>query len=133
MVAEALTATAQNQQIRAAYRMFSVPTFPEACVGAGQTSKLVTQSARLSLRVGTWFPLNSLIITAFDRPGRRIPHVPIAIEVGHEDPPLFNLQAEMISESKLMPVRAGTSRIRARTLCNSPAAAEILISVTTHQ
>jgi hypothetical protein len=58
-----------------------------------------------------------LIVVAVDQSGHVLPAVPIAVEVERKTPPLLDLAPEMISESKLMALRAGSFQFRARTFC----------------
>jgi hypothetical protein len=116
-VAEGLTARTSKPKIEVAYRMFSAPTFQKVCAAAGKPSRLVVQTAPLTLTLGSWFPLNGLEVVAEDESGRLLPAVPLAIEVEDKSPPLLDLRPEMISDAKLMPVRAGRFQFRVRTFC----------------
>jgi hypothetical protein len=116
-VAEGLTARTSKPKIEVAYRMFSAPAFQKECAAAGKPSSLVVQTAPLTLTLGNWFPLKGLEVVAEDESGQLLAAVPLAIEVEGKSPPLLDLRPEMISEAKLMPIRAGRFRFRVRTFC----------------
>jgi hypothetical protein len=74
----------------------------------------------LELKVGELFPLDRIVIVARDEVGTLLGPVPIAIEVDDTEPPLLNTRSDAIAESKLQPLRPGSFRFRARTICPYP-------------
>lgn len=119
---EGFTSPNRATGIDAAFRMFSVPTFGETCEESKAPFRLASPLRVVALRVGEWFPLRRLIIVAEDRMGHVLPRVPISIEVEVREPPLINGRSEMISEGRLLPIRPGKFRFRARTLCSGTSA-----------
>ncbi len=120
-IAEAYTSASKDQEIKVGYRMFSAPEMEDICSGAARPAKLVIQNESLILRVGDWFALDRLVIVAVDADGQPLSPAPIALDVEAMEPPVLNLRSDMIAEVRVMPVRAGSFRFRARTLCASPA------------
>jgi hypothetical protein len=119
-VAEAASAQSSEGGMRVEYRIFSLASFRKACAERVRPSTLVFEGDPLVLTVGSWFPLRRLVVVARDDSGRRLAGVPIAIEVEAGSRSLIDLRPEMISESRLLPVRAGEFRFRARTFCPGP-------------
>ncbi len=116
-VGEGLTSRGRRIGIVVSYRMFSTPTLPGICGKSGRPSRLSSATGPLRLRVGEWFPLSRLMVVGEDRAGKLLRPLPISVELEAQDPPLVNLNSEMISDGRLLPVRAGHFRFRARTLC----------------
>ena len=125
-IAEALTSETQQQGIKVGYRMFSLPTFEETCAKSKQPAKLIARKAPVTLYVGEWFSLDRLVILAMDASGQQLDPVPISLEVEGKGPPLLNLQSDMIAEARVLPIRAGRFRFRARAICHD-ISAEVLI------
>jgi hypothetical protein len=116
-IAEGFTSPNRSTGIDAAYRMFSLPTFPKICAESERPFKLASVGGTVMLRVGERFSLRRLIIFAVDRTGHVLRPLPIVLEVEGQDPPLFSLKTDMISDGRLMPIRSGKCRFRARTIC----------------
>ena len=116
-LAEALTSPSQTRGIEVRYRMFSVPDFPRICANASRVARLDTPIPSIVLRANEWFPLDRLVIRALDKSGRTVSSVPIAIESEEKAPPLLELRSDMIVEARVLPIRAGNFRFRARTVC----------------
>jgi len=125
-IAEAFTSETQHRGIEVAYRMFSAPDLGRICAKSERPSKLVPQKVPITLRVGEWFPLGRVVIVAADASGRQLQPVPIMLEVEEKEPPLLNLRSDMIAEARVLPVRAGSFRFRARTICSDPSVAVLL-------
>jgi hypothetical protein len=116
-IGEGFTSENASSGIEVAWRMFSAPDIPTICAKSERPVKLVTRKEPVALYIGEWFPLDRLIVLALDAADRPLPPVPIIIEVEMLDPPLLNLQSDMLAEAKVLPRRAGLFRFRARTLC----------------
>jgi hypothetical protein len=116
-IAEGFTSPNRSSGIDVAYRMFSLPTFAKTCKESGRPFTLTTPNGAVTLRVGEWSPLRRLIIVAVDQTGHVLRPLPITIEVEAAKPPLLNLQSDMISDARVMPIRTGKFRFRARTIC----------------
>ncbi len=119
---EGFTSPNRTTGIDAAYRVFSVPTFGNTCKESKRPNRLASPDRLVALRVGEWFPLHRLIIVAEDRTGRVLRPLPISIEVEDQDPPLINGRSDMISDGRLLPIRTGKFRFRARTICQGTSA-----------
>jgi hypothetical protein len=128
-IAEAFTSKTQQRGIEVAYRMFSAPDLGEICAKSPRPVKLVAQQVPITLHVGEWFSLDRLIIVAVDASSRQLQPVPIMLEVEDKEPPLLNLRSDMIAEARVLPLRAGSFRFRARTICSDPSV-EVLIEAT---
>jgi len=131
-IAEAFTSETQQHGIEVGYRIFSAPDMGEICAKAERPARLVAQKVPITLRVREWFLLDRLIILAEDAEGQQLPPVPITLEVEDKEPPLLNLRSDMIAEARVLPVRAGSFRFRARTICSDPAV-EVLIEATVNE
>lgn len=128
-IAEAYTSASPSQGIEVGSRIFSAPDLEEICSGVARPAKLVIQNGQnelLVLRVGDWFALDRLVIVAVDADGRALPPLPITLEAEEPEPPALDLRSDMIAEARVLPVRAGSFRLRARTLCSNPAVAAIV-------
>ena len=126
-IAEGLTAASLQGQIEAHQRMFTLSILSEACRGAGKVSKLVTIHSPVILTAGKWFSLSRLAIVAVDGSGHLVRAVPISIEAENKNPPLFNWDPEKRADSTVLPLRTGSFRFRARTICPADAAIDTLI------
>jgi hypothetical protein len=120
-VAEGLTAPGPETGIEVAFRMFYLPAIPKLCANAPGPSRLLSRNEAIVLTVNRRFLLNALHIEAVDESGRALTPVPIVVEVERTSPPLFDLSPEQISDAKLLPIRAGRFRFRARNFCPGPA------------
>ena len=116
-IAEGFTSPNRSSGIDVAYRMFSLSTFAKTCKESGRPFTLTTQNSAVTLRAGEWFPLCRLIIVGADRTGHVLRPLPIYLEVEATNSPLLNLQSDMISDGRLLPIRTGKFRFRARTIC----------------
>jgi hypothetical protein len=122
-VAEGFTSPNRSSGIDVAYRLFSLPTFAKTCRESDRPFTLTTpNSAAVTLRVGEGFSLRRLIMVGVDRTGRLLRPLPISLEVEATNPPLLNLQSDMISDGRLLPIRTGKFRFRARTICEGTSA-----------
>ena len=121
-VAEGFTSPSRSGGIDVAYRQFSLPTFAKTCKESGRPFTLTTPNCAVTLRVGEWFPLCRLIIVGADRTGHVLRPLPISLEVEATNSPLLNLQSDMISDGRLLPIRTGKFRFRARTICEGTSA-----------
>lgn len=110
--------TEQELDHRVAYRMFTAPDFGRVCSSAPAPTRLVAESPVI-FRLGEWFPLASLKIVAVDASNLPLRPVPLSIEVQNSDPPLLNLQSNMIAD---LPIRPSRFLFRARTICPGTAA-----------
>lgn len=117
-VGEGLTSSTRIAGIGVAYWMFSAPTFPKVCAESERPFRLASPSRAVALHVGEWFSLRGLIVVGEDRRGNVVHPLPISVEVEAKDPPVLNLRPEMISDGRLMPLRTGAFRFRARTICD---------------
>lgn len=113
--------------------MFSAPDMKGLCSGAPQPAKLVIQNEPLALRVSEWFALDRLVILALDADGQPLPPAPISLEVEEPETPVLDLRSDMIAEARVLPVRAGSFRFRARTLCSNPAVEAFIHSSVSSQ
>ena len=77
--------------------MFSVPAFDSHC--AAQVNKLVVQDAPLILRRGEFFPLDRIVITAFDTLGRIVPAAPIRLDAEATTPESVDLRADALADA----------------------------------
>jgi hypothetical protein len=125
-VADGFTSPDRSTGITAAFRIFSVPTFGKTCEEAGHPARLIAPKQPVLLHVGKWFDLSRLVIIGVDRKGDVVRPAPIHVEVEKRDPPLLNLRSDMISQGRLLPIRPGKFRFRARTIC-SGAPADVCI------
>jgi hypothetical protein len=116
-IAEGFTSPDRGSRIDAAYRMFSLPTFAKTCRESERPFTLTTPNGAVTLRVGERFPLRRLIIVAVDQTGHVLRPLPITIEVEAAKPPLLDLRSDLISDGRLLPIRTGKFRFRARTIC----------------
>jgi hypothetical protein len=121
-IAEGVTSPNRTSGIDVAYRMFSLPTFNRTCKESQQPSRLASPNKSVALNLGEWFPLHRLIIVGVDRTGHVLRPLPIMLEVEVTNPPLLNLQSEMISDARLLPIRTGRFRFCARTICKGTSA-----------
>jgi hypothetical protein len=125
-VGEGFTSPNRVEKIRTEYRVFSLPNFNKTCQESKPPFRLASQNRLVTLRVGEWFPLIRLIVVGEDRRGNVLRPLPIMIEVERKEPPLLNLRTDMISDGRLLPIRTGRFRFRARTICEGTAA-DVLI------
>ena|ERR1700680_315879 len=125
-VGEGFTSPSRSAGIDAAYRMFSLSTFATTCKESKRPSRLASPNEAVTLRVGEWFPLHRLIIVGVDRTSPVLRPLPIMLEVEATNPPLLNQRTDMISDGRLLPIRTGRFRFRARTICEGTSA-EIFI------
>jgi hypothetical protein len=121
-IAEGLTSPDRTRGIEVAYRMFSIPTFAKTCKESERPFTLTTPNGAVTLRVGEWFPLHRLVVVGVDQTGHVLRPLPIMLEVEVTNPPLLNLQPEMISDARVLPIRMGKFRFRARTICKGTSA-----------
>lgn len=121
-VAEGFTSPNRSSGIDVAYRMFSLPTFAKTCKESQRPFTLTTPNSAVTLHVGEWFPLRRLIIVGADRTGHALRPLPITLEVEATNSPLLDLQSDMISDARVMPIRTGRFRFRARTICEGTSA-----------
>ena len=121
-VAEGFTSPSRSGGIDVAYRQFSLPTFAKTCKESGRPFTLTTPNCAVTLRVGEWSPLRRLIIVAVDQTGHVLRPLPITIEVEAAKPPLLDLRSDLISDGRLLPIRTGKFRFRARTICEGTSA-----------
>jgi hypothetical protein len=119
-IAEGFTSPNRSSGIDAAYRRFSLPTFAKTCRESERPFTLTTPNGAVTLRVGEWSPLRRLIIVGADRTGHVLRPLPITIEVEAAKPPL--LRSDLISDARVMPIRTGKFRFRARTICEGTSA-----------
>jgi hypothetical protein len=117
-VGEGFTSLTRNVGIDIAFRMFSTPTFPKVCAESERPFKLTAPNGTVALHVGNWYSLRGLIVVGEDRRGNVLRPLPISVEVETKDPELLNLRSDMISDGRIMPLRTGAFRFRARTLCD---------------
>ena len=131
-LAEGLTSANAGGPIEAGYRMFSVPDVGEVCgrARADEVTRLRPSSSRLRLQVGTPFRLSSLRIDAIDKAGGLLPKVPIAIE-SEMAPDILDGRSDRIAFGNVTPVKAGTVRLRIRTICNAPGAETFITAEVT--
>lgn len=131
-LAEGLTSANAGGTIEAGYRMFSAPDFGEVCdrARAAEVMRLRPSSSRLRLQVGTPFRLSSLKIDALDKAGGLLSKVPIAIE-GEMPSGVLDGRQDRISSGSVTPVKAGTVRLRIRTICNAPGAETFITAEVT--
>jgi tetratricopeptide (TPR) repeat protein len=131
-LAEGLTSANAGGPIEAGYRMFSVPDVGEVCgrARADDVTRLRPSSSRLRLQVGTPFRLSSLRIDAIGKAGGLLPKVPIAIE-GEMAPDILDGRSDRIAFGNVTPVKAGTVRLRIRTICNAPGAETFITAEVT--
>ena len=99
-IAEGFTSPNRSSGIDVAYRMFSLPTFAKTCKKSERPFTLTTPNGAVTLRVGEWFPLCRLIIVGADRTGHVLRPLPISFEAETTNPPLLNLQSDMISDAR---------------------------------
>jgi hypothetical protein len=121
-VAEGFTSPNRSSGIDVAYRMFSLPTFAKTCKESERPFTLTTPNSAVTLGAGEWFPLRRLLIVGVDRTGHVLRPLPISLEAETTNPPLLNLQSDMISDARVMPIRTGKFRFRARTICEGTSA-----------
>jgi len=125
-IAEGFSSETQQRGIEVAYGMFSAPDLGRICSKSERPSRLVAKKVPIALRVGEWFPLDHVVIVAMDETGKQLQPVPIMFEVEEREPPLLNLRSDMIAEARVLPVRAGSFRFLARTICSDPSVAILL-------
>jgi hypothetical protein len=106
-IAEGFTSPTRSGGIDIAHRKFSTPTFAKTCGESEQPSRLISPTGLVLLQVGEWFPLRRLIIVGVDRRGRVLRPLPFSLEVEDKKPPLLNLQSDMISDARVLPIRMG--------------------------
>ncbi|MGE5487333.1 MAG: hypothetical protein ACM3ZB_05890 [bacterium] len=128
-VADGFTSPDRSTGITAAYRIFSVPTFGKTCEEAGHPARLMAPKQPVVLHVGKWFDLSRLVVIGVDRKGDVVRPAPIHVEVEKRDPPLLNLRSDMISQGRLLPIRPGKFRFRARTICSGSSAEAFIEAV----
>ena len=121
-IAQGFTSPTRSSGIDVAYRMLTVPAFGKTCKESERPFRLMSPNEALILNVGEWFPLRRLRIFGVDRTSRILHRLPISLEVEDTNPPLFNLHSDMISDGRLMPIRAGRFRFRAPTICEGTSA-----------
>jgi len=112
--------------------MFSAPDFPRVCKDAHRVARLDAPTASVALQVNEWFPLDRLVIIALDKSGQPVGSVPIAIEVEEKAPPLLDLGSDRIADARVLPIRAGKFRFRARMIC-SGTSAQVFINATVRE
>jgi hypothetical protein len=76
-----------------------------------------TNRLSVNLYVGRWFSLDDLSVMASDSEGKRLPPVPLMIEVDEGARALLDLRPEMTLSNKMLAVHEGTFRFRIRTAC----------------
>jgi hypothetical protein len=121
-VGEGFTSRDRTTGIEAGYRMFTAPTIHKMCAESGKPHRLISTDDSVVLRAGAWFDLRRLIIVGVDQKGSVVRPAPISIEVEDKEPPLLNLQSDMISDGRLMAIRPGKFQFRARTICEEVSA-----------
>jgi hypothetical protein len=115
-VAEGYASRQEGLGVRVAPRMFSASD--NVCASVPHTTSLHSPSDRVELRAGQPFSIDRLVIEARDESGRLLQGVPIAIEVEIVEPSVLNTQPNAMPENHLHPLRPGTFRVRARTICS---------------
>jgi hypothetical protein len=118
-VAEALSSGAGNSGIQAGHRMFTLTTIREACASRSNTETLES-TVSVKLHAGRWFSLDGFSVIARDTAGKRLPPVPLVIEVDEGARSLLDLKPEMTASDKLFATRKGAFRFRIRTICPGP-------------
>jgi hypothetical protein len=114
-VAEGFASRREGVGVHVAPRMFSAPD--NVCASVPHTASLHSPSHRIELQAGKPFPITDFVIEARDAVGQLLQNVPIAIEVEAVEPPVLNTQSNATPENHLHPLRPGTFRMRARTIC----------------
>jgi hypothetical protein len=117
-VAEGFTSRDKTSGVEVAYRMFTAPTIRNTCAESGRPFRLLSPHGQVVLRVGEWFDLRRLVFVGLDRGGNVVRPAPISVEVEDKEPPLLNLRSDMISDGRLLGIRPGHFRFRARTICD---------------
>jgi hypothetical protein len=122
-LAEGLTASAAGAPIEAGYRMFSAPDMARVCrnARAADVKRLRPSSSQLELRVGRPFAYSNLRLVALNASGAVLPRVPIAIE-SEMWSDVLDVRSDHIGDGTVTPVRAGTIRLRFRTICDASGA-----------
>ena len=132
-VAEGNTSPNRTSGMDVVFRMFSVPTFSKTCQESRQPSRLESPNKSVALYLGEWFPLHRLIIVGVDQTDHVLRPVPISLEVEVTNPPLLNLRSDRISNARLLPIRTGTFRLRARTICEGTSAVVFIQAIVTRR
>jgi hypothetical protein len=125
-VAEGFASRDAQHGIDVGYRMFTAPTFGDACEQAPRPARLEALQLPIVLRLGEWFSFDRLVVVAHDRDGRVLGPVPIELEVEEQYPPLLNLQSDLIADGGVWPVAVGRVLFRARTICPGLSLAVVL-------
>jgi thiol-disulfide isomerase/thioredoxin len=114
-IGEARSAASAGRPMIVEHRLFSVPDMPELCKSMPRVVAL-KGPLRLELKAGTPLTFSEFSVIAVDADGNAVPDVPLAIDI-EEGPQLFAHLRGDESPLRLVSVRPGTGRLRARTIC----------------
>ena len=130
-IAEGLTSPTIAEGIRVAPRMFSAPALAAVCQKAVVVKRLEVAPDSLELSRGTPYPLNALAVVAVDGSDVAVPGLPIVLEVDEREPPVLALRSDTsdLNEGRVVPVGAGSFRMRIRTICGNPYAETVIRGV----
>lgn len=125
-IGEAWSGDRRGSPIAVAYRLFTASQLAGMCPGSIAPARLVAEPATALLRVGEWFALDSLAVVAVDASARRLPPVPLRVDVETPEPPMLDLRSDRIAAARVRPIRTGQFMFRLRTLCPG-AGAEVFV------
>jgi hypothetical protein len=130
VIAEGLTAPTLSEGIRVVPKMFAPSQLVAACREPQHIRRLITSSSRLELQIGERLPLESLNIVAVNHANVAVGGVPISIEAEDRVPAVLQLRSDDpdLNNSRIFPLERGRFRLRVRTLCAAPPAAELIIN-----
>lgn len=129
-IAEGLTASTLSETIHVVPRMFAASQLVEACQESRRIRRLITSSPTLELQIGEPFPLENLNVVAVNDARLVVGGVPISIEAEDQAPPVLRLRSDDpdLNSGRIFPLEGGRFRLRIRTLCAAPPAAELIIT-----
>ena len=131
-IAEGLTAPTLSETMRVAPRMFAASQLVAACRNPQRIRRLITAVRTLELQVGASFPLENLSVVAINDADVGVGGVPVSIEAEDQSPPVLQLRSDDpdLNGGRIIPQGGGRFRLRIRTLCAAPRAAELTITGT---